>query len=268
MIMSKTTKPKLGCFITARTSSTRLPQKMLLPIRGKTVIEHDIDRAKLVKGVDFVVLCTSDGPEDNVLEEIAKKQGIDFYRGSLKDIIARWLEAATKFNLDYFVEFDGDDLFCDPELLSSAVVQMLKEPCDLLKPPADLVCGGAGYCISVPALKKVYDIKGTDDVDFWPVYFTDTSFFKVRDLKIEDPTFKNLNIRLTLDYPDDLEFFERVFDELDTNTNDVSLRQILGLLNQKPEIAKINFFRQQEFADNQKIKAQLVLKDNKVILTI
>lgn len=237
-----------------------MPQKMLLPIGGKTVIEHDIDRAKLVKGIDFVVLCTSDRPEDNVLEEIAKKQSINFFRGSLKDIIARWLGATAKFNLDYFVEFDGDDLFCDPELLGLAVAQMLKNPCDMLKPPSDLVCGGAGYCIAVPALKKVYDIKGTDDTDFWPVYFTETGLFKIRDLEIEDSIFKNSKVRLTLDYQEDLEFFKKVFDELVIDKNNVPLRQILELLNQKPEIAQINFFRQQEFTDNQKSKAKLVLK--------
>lgn len=258
--MSKTKKPKFGCFITARTSSTRLPQKMLLPIRGKKVIEHDIDRAKLAKGIDVVVLCTSDRPEDDILEKIAKKQDINYFRGPLKDIIARWLGAATKFNLDYFVEFDGDDLFCDPGLLGLAVTQMLKKPCDMIRPSADLVCGAAGYCISVSALKKIYDIKNTKNVDFWPVYFTDTGLFKVRDLKVEDPIFKNQNIRLTLDYPEDLDFFKKVFDELEINTNHVPLRRILKFLNQKPEIAKINFFRQQEFADNQKRKAKLVLK--------
>ena len=261
--MPKNKKLRFGCFITARTSSTRLPQKALLPIRGKMVIEHDIERAESIDGVDAIILCTSDRPEDNILEEIARKQGINFFRGPLKDIIARWLGAATKFNLDYFVEFDGDDLFCDPELMSSAIGQMLEEPCDLLRPPPDLVCGGAGYCISVPALKKVYDIKGTDDVDFWPVYFTDTGLFKVRDLKVEDPIFKNPKARLTLDYPEDLEFFKKIFDELDINTNNVPLRRILELLNQKPEITEINFFRQQEFADNQKKKTKLVPKENK-----
>ncbi len=262
--MSKIKKLKFGCFITARTSSTRLPRKVLLPIRGKAVIEHDIERAKSVKGVDAVILCTSDRPDDDVLEKIAKKQNINFFRGPLKDIIARWLGAATKFNLDYFVEFDGDDLFCDPGLFDSAIKQMLKEPCDMLRPPPDLVCGGAGYCISVSALKKVYEIKGTDDVDFWPVYFTDSGLFKVRDLKVDDPIFKNPEARLTLDYPEDLEFFKRVFDELKIDTNNVPLRRILKLFDQKPEIAEINLFRQQEFADNQKRKARPVLKNNPV----
>lgn len=260
MNMFNNKKLKFGCFITARTSSTRLPQKVLLPICGKVVIEHDIERAKSIQGIDAIVLCTSDWPEDDILEEIARKQGINFFRGSLKDIIARWLGAATKFNLDYFVEFDSDDLFCDPELLSLAIKQMLKEPCDMLRPPPDLVCGGAGYCISVSALKKVYDIKNTDDVDFWPVYFTDTGLFEVRDLKVEDPIFKNPRARLTLDYPEDLEFFKRVFGELEINTNNMPLRRILEFLNQKSKITEINFFRQQEFTDNQKRKAKLVLK--------
>ena len=59
-------------FITVRTASSRLPQKCLLSIRGKRVIEHVIDRAKLINGLASVVVCTSMEPEDDVLEVIRR----------------------------------------------------------------------------------------------------------------------------------------------------------------------------------------------------
>lgn len=253
-------QPKTACFITVRTSSSRLPGKALLPIRGRSTIEHLIDRTKRVKKANRIILCTSDRPEDGVLAEIAKKNGIDCFRGPLNDKLKRWLGAAEKFQVDYFVTVDGDDIFADPELIDLAFGQMLEKPCDFLKIPADLVCGGAEYCISARALKKVCAIKNTEDTEMMWVYFTDTGLFSVRDLRVPDPIFHNPKIRMTLDYPEDLEFFKRVFDEFDTDRNDVPLRNILEKLAKKPEIAEINFFRQAQFLDNQKKKTKLILK--------
>ncbi|MBI2062833.1 MAG: hypothetical protein HYT61_01165 [Candidatus Yanofskybacteria bacterium] len=259
--MSKNKKPKFGLFITARVDSSRLPNKMLLPIRGKPVIEHDIVRAKQARNPDIIILCTTKRSKDDILVELAKKHGIEYYRGSLSDKLGRWLSAAKSFGLDYFVEYDGDDLFCDPELIDFAIKQVVKKHCDFLKVPGTLVCGGVGPCMSVPALKKVCQIKATDDTEtVWWNYFTDTGLFQVRDLEVKERVFHNPNIRLTLDYQEDFDFFKKVFEELDIKVNKVPLRQILQFLNKRPELAKINFFRQQDFADNQKKKTKLVLK--------
>ena len=92
------------------------------------------------------------------------------------------------------------------------------------------------------------------------VYFTETKMFKVSELHVEDPVYHLDGVRMTLDYPEDLTFFERVFDELRTSSNTVPTLKILDLLRGKPEIAKINYFRQSDFLDNQKKKTTLKLK--------
>lgn len=257
-------RPKFGLFITARVDSSRLPNKMLLPIQGKPVVEHDIERAKQASAPDVIVLCTTKRRKDDVLVDLARKRGIEHYRGSLCDKLDRWLGAAKNFGLDYFIEYDGDDLFCDPELIDLAIGQVKKEHCDFLKVPDTLVCGGLGPCISVPALERVCQIKATDDTEtVWWNYFTDTGLFQVRDLKLKDQVFHNPKVRLTLDYQEDFDLFKRIFQELNIKDNKIPLRQILQFLNRKPELAEINFFRQQDFMDNQKRKTKLILRDNK-----
>src|SRR3989344_4731410 len=126
-------------FITARVNSSRLPEKCLLSIRGRRVIEHVIDRAKLIKGLEQVVICTSVEPEDDILETIARGNNILCFRGSLKDKLQRYYDAAAKFGADYVVLLDADDLFCDPGINELAIRQMITEPCDFLKPPDGLV---------------------------------------------------------------------------------------------------------------------------------
>ena len=45
-------------------------------------------------------------PEDDVLEKIAKRQKIECHRGPLNDKMVRWLGAAEKFSVDYFLNYD------------------------------------------------------------------------------------------------------------------------------------------------------------------
>jgi spore coat polysaccharide biosynthesis protein SpsF len=143
--------PKFACFITVRTASSRLPKKALLKLKGKTVLEHLIERVKCVRHPVQIVVCTTTLNEDDVLRDIAANNAVACYRGSSADKLARWLGAAREFGVDYFVTVDGDDLFCDPHLIDLAIRQVRTEPCDFLRAPEGLVCGGFTYCICAAA---------------------------------------------------------------------------------------------------------------------
>ena len=66
-------------FITVRTSSTRLPNKCLLPFGDETVISHVIKRA-IAYGIEPIV-CTSNDTSDDVIEQISIEQGVKVFRG-------------------------------------------------------------------------------------------------------------------------------------------------------------------------------------------
>ena len=92
---------KTAIFITVRTGSKRLPNKALLEIQSIPTIVHLIRRMKKVQ-VDHIVLCTTLLKEDDILCDIASKEGIVFFRGSTKDKLDRWKGAAAKFGIDFF----------------------------------------------------------------------------------------------------------------------------------------------------------------------
>ena len=48
------------------------------------------------------------------------------------------------------------------------------------------------------------------------------------------------NIRLTLDYPEDLEFIKKIYESLYYENRNFTLKEILGLLQRNPELLKIN----------------------------
>jgi len=248
-------------FITVRTNSSRLPKKALLEITGKPTIEHLIDRVKRSSKADAIVLCTTILKEDDILCEIAERNGIYFYRGSVKDKLERWREATVRFGVEFFVTADGDDLFCEPELIDLAFGQYEREKPDFIE-GNDLICGAFTYGIKTSALREVCRIKDTDNTEMMWVFFTQTGLFKTEVLKNAPSIFMRPEIRMTLDYEDDFKFFKKIMEYFSDKKDFFNLRDILKFLDKHPEVVKINQYLHQRFLDNQKANVELVIKQN------
>lgn len=247
-------------FITVRTDSSRLPNKTMREILGKPVLEHVISRARRATKFDEVVVCTTRREVDDGIAELARRNGVRVYRGSLEDKLERWNGAAGEYGVDCIVTFDGDDLFCDPYLLDKGAEQIAGGRLDFIGPPDGLICGAFTYAFTAGALKKVCEIKGTDDTEMMWTYFKDTGLFRTGCLEGVEDVYFSSDYRLTLDYPEDLDFFTKVFGHFNCVDNDVPLKDIVAYFREHPEVPEINIGRQQEFLDNQKKKTRLVLK--------
>ena len=95
----------IGVIIQARTSSTRLPRKILkpLPINSKlTILEQVIRRVKQSEKIEKIIVATTSLPEDNPIVEIAKKENVDYFCGDLNDVLSRFYFAAKKFQLYFY----------------------------------------------------------------------------------------------------------------------------------------------------------------------
>jgi Spore coat polysaccharide biosynthesis protein F, CMP-KDO synthetase homolog len=169
-------------FITVRMGSTRLPNKALKKIGDKTSIEFLINRLRYSSFFDNIVLCTTNLSRDDVLVEIARKNKIDYYRGSEEDKLLRWLGAVNKYKVEFFVTADGDDSFCEPYLIDLAFKQYKRNKSDYIQ-STGIICGAFTNGISSNAIKQVCEVKDTSDTEMiWP-YFTDTGLFKVEELE-------------------------------------------------------------------------------------
>ena len=126
---------KSAIFITVRMKSSRLPRKALLDIRGKPVIEHLIDRLKLAKSPDLIVLCTSTHPDDAVLVDVARKNQIESFRGSQDDKLDRYLNAARRYNVDFIVVTEGDNIFYEAEIIDGIIELYLRTKPDYISCP-------------------------------------------------------------------------------------------------------------------------------------
>jgi spore coat polysaccharide biosynthesis protein SpsF len=245
---------KTAVFIPIRTKSTRLPGKALLEINGKPILEYLIERIKTAGTPDVVVICTTTNSEDRVLIPIARRNNIECFQGSEKDILERYLQAATRFNVDFIVNVDGDDIFCDAEYMDKVAQVFIKTNADFIK-CTGLPFGAAPTGIKVEALKQVCELKKEKDTETgWGAYFTEGGRFHIESIKADEDA-NHPEVRMTLDYSEDFQFFEAVIKKLYVPGKVFSLREILSLLKNHPEITELNKKRQEEYWENFNKKA-------------
>jgi len=112
--------------VQARTGSSRLPNKVLKPVLGKALLQHQIERIQRASTINRVVLATSDLSQDDPLEDLANSMGILCFRGSELDVISRVCGALEKFEIEIHAEFQGDNSVPDPAVIDLVVGYFLE----------------------------------------------------------------------------------------------------------------------------------------------
>ena len=94
--------------IQARMESTRLPGKSTIPLAGKPLIAHVIERTKLIQGISNTILATSATKANDVLKELADEYKIDFFQGSETNVLDRYYNAAKNYDCNYSAYYIRD----------------------------------------------------------------------------------------------------------------------------------------------------------------
>jgi spore coat polysaccharide biosynthesis protein SpsF len=110
----------------ARMSSTRLPGKVLKPIMGRPMLALQIERIRLARRVDRLVVATSINAEDDTIAALCRAEGISFYRGALNDVLARFAGAAREHAADHIVRLTGDCPLTDPAVVDAVIAHHLE----------------------------------------------------------------------------------------------------------------------------------------------
>ena len=122
--------------VVARSGSTRLPGKMFLAFSGGTVIESVLRRARLIPGVNQVVLATGDSTADDAFLNPAQRLGIPVFRGSENDVVSRMTGAAQAIapQCRFVVRVCADNpLFC-PDIVGAALQELKQTEADVITP--------------------------------------------------------------------------------------------------------------------------------------
>lgn len=241
---------KITGIVTVRTSSSRLPQKCLLPFGDINVIEHVIRRAKFFN-ID-PILCTSNDPSDDILIEIARKENIKYFRGSLNNKLQRWYDCAIKFNLEDFHTVDADDPFFDAEEMHRSMKLLRQDKFDIICPTESSSSGGAsvGYSLTTNIVRLALE-NLSDDTDTEMMWHYLEKIKNRKTFTLNESNDKKTQIRLTLDYEEDYWLLRTV----QRMTGSFAPRsEIDEIFRRNPDFYKINWFRNEIWKSAQEAK--------------
>jgi spore coat polysaccharide biosynthesis protein SpsF len=240
------TKPDYA-IVTVRNSSSRLPNKAIMKIKDSLrSIDIVIERAK--KTDLPVVIATSTDSSDDIFAGIAKQHKVQIFRGSLINKIKRWYDCFNRFQIENALIVDGDDLAHNYEIGIRALSELKKSDFDIITCPTNIVTGFFTYAMKNTAISKLFRVASDEDTNTDVIArYVEKARLKVTFVTLRDYE-QNKDIRLTLDYQEDLEFFRKLYSTLDILETG---KNIIEFLEKNRDVSKINFFRQRDFLQNQ-----------------
>ena len=237
---------KIGFLITARLKSTRLPMKLLMQINGKSILEHVINRCKLVSDISEIVLCTSTNTQDKPLIDIAKNNDIFYYLGNELDVLKRLNDAAAFFNFDYIINITGENPLFSVHHANLVIDQAKKEKNDFIY-LSGLPIGCAVYGLSPSALSTVCEVKEEVDTEIWGPLINQPEIFNVKEISIKENT-DIKDLRITIDYYEDFLFVREMFSYFNRNIIP-SFEDVVALLKENPSLKNIHSMHEQKGLD-------------------
>jgi spore coat polysaccharide biosynthesis protein SpsF len=240
------TSPKIVTVIQARMGSTRLPGKVLLPLVGKPLILRMYDRVALAKYAGEIVVAITEDENDDQLFKLCHQNNIKVFRGHSLDLLDRHYKAAKKYHADVVIKIPSDCPLIDPEIIDKVMQYYIsnRDKFDYvsnLHPPT-YPDGNDVEVMSFGALEDAW-INANKDFErehTTPFIWENHDKFRIGNVVWDEGFDYSMSHRFTIDYKEDYEFIKRVYDELYDANNKFGLKDILVLLEKKPEIKKIN----------------------------
>ncbi len=223
----------------ARTSSSRLPGKVLKPILGRPMLLHQLDRVRRARSLDGIVVATSIDPTDDPIEALCREGGFECFRGSLTDVLDRFYQVALLHRPDAIVRLTGDCPLADPELIDRVVDFFATGRFDIAGTAETYPDGLDVEVIRFDVLGELWTQatrpSDREHVTLFahrqPERFRIGRYQSAADLSA---------MRWTVDEPQDFEFVRRVYEALYPHNPAFTTADILALVSARPELLEIN----------------------------
>jgi len=235
--------------VQARTGSTRLPGKVLLPLAGKPLLGRMLERLRAAKTPFELMVATTTDPSDDPVAETAAAFETRVYRGHPTDLLERHLGAARLAGADVVVKIPSDCPLIAPEVVDHVLGAWLErgvaERLDYLgnlHPPTH-PDGNDVEVMPLAALELAWReaTRPFEREHTTPFLWDQPERFRLANVAWETGLDYSKTHRFTIDYPEDYALIRTVYDELCTAERPVfSLADILELVRARPDILALN----------------------------
>ena len=235
---------KTVLIIQARMQSSRLPGKVLRPLRGKPMLAWVIERASRSRCMDSCMVATTEDPADDPIETWCRENNVPVYRGSQFDVLDRYYQAALSAEADVIIRVTADCPLIDAALIDELFAFFRKEDADFaanrLPPPwhRTYPIGLDAEIVSMPMLKKAWETASEkyEREHVMPWFYDQEGRCRVR---IMDNALDCGQHRWTVDTPEDYRMMQLLFEKLD-DPETAGWEEILDVIRKNPELESIN----------------------------
>jgi spore coat polysaccharide biosynthesis protein SpsF len=222
---------RIGAIIQARTSSRRLPGKVLRELAGKPLLQHLIDGLRHADEVDLIVLATSAEVSDDELAEFAVSSGLEAHRGPLDDVARRFRDAAAEHSLDAFARVNGDSPLFDHRLLETAIRRFREGGFDLVTNVLRRTypTGQSIEVVDSRCFERVYpELSEPGDLEnVTPYFYRHPERFRIA--SFESPT-SYQGLRLAVDTEEDFQRVESMLARMDRPHWEYDVDELVALM--------------------------------------
>jgi spore coat polysaccharide biosynthesis protein SpsF len=238
--VEKNSKKKAGLIIQARMGSSRLPGKILLPVRSNPIFQYQIDRLHDV-GCP-IIIATSTEPADKAIVDFAIGNSLYYFRGSESNVLERYYLCARQYKLDVVIRLTSDCPLIDSVLVKDSLNSYLEENDDHLYLSNSLSrTYPRGYdfeIFSFALLEEAYkNAEDNWDKEHVTPYIAANKSGKVRVRQVINGE-NNSCFRLTLDTQEDFELLSLLIEKF--GAEKLSGNAIIDILRTHPELVAIN----------------------------
>jgi len=218
-------------FIQARTGSTRLPNKVLLPFHNnKSILDIIVKKLKISFEEIPIVICTSNKMEDNDIESFCSSNSVECFRGDEKNVLKRFVAAASVYQAENIIRICADNPFLDMIFLKELISEFKrKEGLDYLSfatstgiPVIKTHFGFFAEIVTKRALEKTHNL--TQDPFFLEHvtnYIYSNSLFNCEYLPLPSEIQNRNDLRFTIDNQSDFQLLSSIYSIYELNSYDL-----------------------------------------------
>jgi N,N'-diacetyllegionaminate synthase len=246
----------VGVIVACRLKSSRLPGKALLPIAGRPSFERCLDNCRMIQSADAVVLATSVLEEDDALERQLEAGEVKVWRGDPDDVIHRYVGACDAFGIDTVIRVTADCPTVSSDIAEFLLEKHFESGADYTA-PRECAVGTGCEIYNAEALRRVLDLLGSAEHSEYMTWYlkNNPDIFKVDIVDLPEEWIRDY--RLTLDYPEDMELFNGLYEELEERQLKASLANVFAVLDQMPALAEKNAHLTLRYKTDQVLIAEL-----------
>jgi spore coat polysaccharide biosynthesis protein SpsF len=238
--------PKIVTLVQARTSSTRLPGKVLLALCGEPLLIRMVERVQKAKLAGQIVVVTTDDSSDDPIADLCNLHRIAVFRGDMDNLLDRHYQAAKAYNAEIVLKIPSDCPLIDPSIIDVVIDYYLQNSgkFDYVSNlhPATYPDGNDVEVMSFRSLEMAWK-NATRKLELehtTPYLWENPDQFSIGNVFWPSGKDYSMSHRWTIDYPEDYQFIKAVCEELYPKNAAFTLQEILELLGIKPEIHQIN----------------------------